>query len=245
MFLILARLSFFTPLFLVAEEPYFSLTAYTCLGRYIILIFFLFVFGVLEQAYKLLVQRNAKKSHINGWLAMKPVLAVIMTVVLTILGCLNASQPPAVKSAEIPIHKLPLSMDNLKVVSLHDIHLGPTFGKTKLEMIAEIVRVLKPDITMIVGDLTNSDVQDLGAAVEPLGKVDFPLGTYFVTGNHEYYNADVNNWLELLKSLNIQHIHNENATIVSPKGRDGDWFCLTGGMILRLTCCVVLSMACI
>ncbi|XP_062986378.1 transmembrane protein with metallophosphoesterase domain [Elgaria multicarinata webbii] len=231
MFLILAHSSFFTALFLVAEEPYyFSLAAYTCLGGYIILIFFLFALGSLEQGYKLLVQRNTNMREINknGKLAMKPALAVMVTVVLTILGHLNASQPPAVKSVAIPVHKLPVSMNNLKIVLLSDIHLGPTVGKTKLKMIVEMVKALKPDITVIVGDLIDSDVKDLGPAVEPLGDLDSRLGTYFVTGNHEYYTSDVNSWFELLNSLNIHPLHNENTKIVSPKGRDMDWFCLAG-----------------
>ncbi|KAJ6661996.1 hypothetical protein lerEdw1_012843 [Lerista edwardsae] len=213
MFLVLAHSSFFTLLFLVAEEPYlFSLAAYTCLGSYIILIFFLFAFGSLEQGYKLLVRREAKMNNINknDKLAIKPAVAVMVTVALTILGVLNASHPPAVNTVVIPVHKLPLSMDNLKVVLLSDIHLGPTVGKTKLKMIVKMVRTLKPDITVIVGDLTDSDVKDLGPAVEPLGQLDSRLGTYFVTGNHEYYTSDVNNWFELLKSFNIHPLHNEN-----------------------------------
>ncbi|XP_053118439.1 transmembrane protein with metallophosphoesterase domain [Hemicordylus capensis] len=231
MFLVLAHSSFFTLLFLVAEEPYFfSLAAYTCLGGYIILIFFLFALGSLEQGYKFLVQRGAKMSIINknSRLAMKPALAILVTIALTILGLLNASQPPAVKTVAIPVHKLPLSMDGLKVVLLSDIHLGPTVGKTKLEMIVKMANALKPDITVIVGDLTDSDVKDLGSAVEPLGNLGSTLGTYFVTGNHEYYTSDVNNWFELLKSFNIRPLHNENTKIRFPKGRDGDWFCLAG-----------------
>ncbi|XP_054847215.1 transmembrane protein with metallophosphoesterase domain [Eublepharis macularius] len=230
MFLILAHSSSFTLLFLVAEEPYFfSLAAYTCLGGYIILIFFLFTLGSLEQGYKLLIHRNTKMDNTNGKLAMKkPLLAVVVTVALTVLGLLNASQPPAVKSVEITVHKLPLSMDKLKVVLLSDIHLGPTVGKTKLEMIVKMVKALKPDLTVIVGDLTDSDVKDLGPAVEPLGELDSPLGTYFVTGNHEYYTSDVSNWFELLKSLNVHPLHNENIKIMSPRGQESDWFCLAG-----------------
>ncbi|KAM6449461.1 transmembrane protein with metallophosphoesterase domain [Liasis olivaceus] len=230
-FLILAHSSFFTLLFLVAEEPYFfSLAAFTCLGSYIILIFFLFTFGSLEQLYVLMTQRNAKVGSTSriGKLARKPALAVTMTIGLTVIGLLNASQPPAVKSVVIPVHKLPLSMNNLKVVLLSDIHLGPTVGKTKLQMIVKIVNSLKPNITVIVGDLTDSEVKDLGHAMEPLGRLDSPLGTYFVTGNHEYYISDVNNWFECLKSLNVHPLHNEHVKIMSYKDKDTDWFCLAG-----------------
>ncbi|XP_025946076.1 transmembrane protein with metallophosphoesterase domain [Apteryx mantelli] len=230
MFLALAHSSFFTLLFLVAEEPYFfSLAAYTCLGAYIILIFFLFTLGSVEQAYKFLAGRGAKagSGNKNSRTAMKPVLAVMLTVVLTVVGLLNASRPPTVNSVEVPVHKLPSTMNNLKVVLLSDIHLGPTVGKTKLAMIVRMVKALKPDITVIVGDLTDSEVDIIRPAVEPLGELNSPLGTYFVTGNHEYYTSDVGNWFELLKSFNIRPLHNENVKIVSPKNTD-DWLCLAG-----------------
>ncbi|NXL24869.1 TMPPE metallophosphoesterase, partial [Setophaga kirtlandii] len=228
-FLALAHSSFFTLLFLVAEEPYFfSLAAYTCLGAYIILIFFLFTLGSVEQAYKFLAGRGAKAGTGNkNRTALKPVLAVLLTVVLTVVGLLNASQPPTVNSVEIPVHKLPSAMNNLKVVLLSDIHLGPTVGKTKLAMIVRMVQALKPDITVIVGDLSDAEAKIIRPAVEPLGELDSPLGTYFVTGNHEYYTSDVSNWFELLKSFNIQPLHNENVKIVSPKSTS-DWFCLAG-----------------
>ncbi|NXJ93028.1 TMPPE metallophosphoesterase, partial [Corythaixoides concolor] len=227
-FLALTHSSFFTWRFLVAEEPYFfSLAAYTCLGAYIILIFFLFALGSVEQAYKLLTGRGAKAGNKNSRTVMKPVLAVMLTVVLTIVGLLNASQPPTVNSVEIPVHKLPSTMNNLKVVLLSDIHLGPTVGKTKLAMVVRMVKALKPDITVIVGDLTDSEAEIIRPAVEPLRELYSPLGTYFVTGNHEYYTSDVSNWFELLKSFNIRPLHNENVKIVSPKSAD-DWFCLAG-----------------
>ncbi|NWX91396.1 TMPPE metallophosphoesterase, partial [Nothoprocta ornata] len=227
-FLALAHSSFLTLLFLVAEEPYFfSLAAYTCLGAYILLIFFLFTLGSVEQAFKFLAGRGAKAGGKNSRTAMKPVLSVMLTVVLTIVGLLNASQPPAVNTVEIPVHKLPSTMNNLKVVLLSDIHLGPTVGKTKLAMIVRMVKALKPDITVIVGDLTDSEARIMRPAVEPLGELNSPLGTYFVTGNHEYYTSDVSNWFELLKSFNIRPLHNENVKIVSPQSTD-DWFCLAG-----------------
>nr|XP_006121815.1 transmembrane protein with metallophosphoesterase domain [Pelodiscus sinensis] len=230
MFLALAHSSFFTLLFLIAEEPsFFSLASYTCLGAYIILVFFLFALGTVEQVYKLLIRRGAQTSgvHKSSKTMIKPILAVMVTIALTTVGLLNASQPPAVTTVEIPIHKLPLSMDGLKVVMICDIHLGPTVGKTKLGMVVKMVKALKPDITVIVGDLSDSEVMAIRPAVESLSELNSPLGTYFVTGNHEYYTSDVNNWFELLKSFNIRPLHNENVKISSPRSSI-DWFCLAG-----------------
>ncbi|KAM8980650.1 transmembrane protein with metallophosphoesterase domain [Sarcophilus harrisii] len=235
-FLGLAHASFFTMLFLVAEEPYFfSMAAYSSLGAYIIMIFFLFILGCMEQGYQLLAWRGGRaggsldKSRKS---VLKPVLAVAVTAVLSVIGLLNAAQPPAVKTVEVPVHRLPPSMNNLKIALLSDIHLGPTVGRTKMETFVRMVEALEPDITVIVGDLSDSEASVLRTAVEPLGRLHSRLGTYFVTGNHEYYTSDVNNWFELLKSLKVQPLHNENVKVTASgtaaAGGGEDWICLAG-----------------
>ncbi|XP_078400285.1 transmembrane protein with metallophosphoesterase domain [Cetorhinus maximus] len=226
LFLFLAHSSFFTLLALVSEEPYiFSLVSYTCLGMYIFLIFSLLVLGLLEQAQKLVPFSRAAPSHNRHML--KLLLALLFTVTCTVLGLHNASQPPLIKQVEIPVHKLPQSFHNLRMVLLADIHLGPTVGRTKLEMVVKMVNELNPDIIVIVGDLTDSQVVNLRKATEPLRQLMPKLGTYFVTGNHDYYSVDVTNWFKHLQMLKIRPLHNEHVKIYSPSGNK-DWFCLAG-----------------
>ncbi|XP_012502332.1 PREDICTED: transmembrane protein with metallophosphoesterase domain [Propithecus coquereli] len=236
-FLALAHSSFFTMLFLVAEEPYlFSLAAYSCLGAYIIMVFFLCILSGMEQAYQLLAWRSGRvvgSLDKTRKLALRPALAVAVTTVLSVAGLLNAAQPPAVKTVEVPINQLPPSMNNLKIVLLSDIHLGPTVGRTKMEMFVKMVNVLEPDITVIVGDLSDSEASVLRTAVAPLGQLHSRLGTYFVTGNHEYYTSDVSNWFVLLESLHVRPLHNENVKISATGtqhdgGEDDGWICLAG-----------------
>lgn len=234
-FLALAHSSFFTTIFLVAEEPYlFSLAAYSCLGAYIIMIFFLCVLSAMEQAYQFLAWRSGRAvSSLDKTrkMVLRPALAVAVTAVLSTIGLLNAAQPPVVKTVGVPIQQLPLSMNHLKIVLLSDIHLGPTVGKTKMEMFVRMVNSLDPDITVIVGDLSDSEASILQTAVAPLGQLHSRLGTYFVTGNHEYYTSDVTNWFVLLESLRVRPLHNENVKISGPgdlHSGQNDWICLAG-----------------
>lgn len=237
-FLALAHSSFFTMLFLVAEEPYlFSLAAYSCLGAYIIMVFFLCILNAMEQAYQFLAWRSGRvvgSPNKTRHLVLRPALAVAVTAVLSTIGLLNAAQPPLVKTVEVPIHQLPPSMNNLKIVLLSDIHLGPTVGRTKMEMFVRMVNRLEPDITVIVGDLSDSEASILRTAVAPLGQLHSRLGNYFVTGNHEYYTSDVSNWFTLLESLHVRPLHNENVKISSASGDldsgggEKEWVCLAG-----------------
>ncbi|KAA0723270.1 Transmembrane protein with metallophosphoesterase domain [Triplophysa tibetana] len=135
--------------------------------------------------------------------------------------------PPRVVEVEIPMEKLPEPLSGLKLVLLSDIHLGPTIGYSKLQQIITMVNELDPDVVVIVGDLTDSQVTRLRSAAEPLGQLKVRLGSYFATGNHDYYTADVEGWFELLRSMGIQPLHNSHAKVFRPE-QPQDWICLAG-----------------
>ncbi|XP_069757535.1 transmembrane protein with metallophosphoesterase domain isoform X2 [Narcine bancroftii] len=221
-FLLLAHSSSACLLTLVSEEPHpLSLLCYSCLGAYVFLLFSLLACGALDRA------RGCVSRTPSARPGLALAVALSFTLVCTVLGLLNGRLPPVVKRVELPLHKLPQSFHQLKMVLLSDIHLGPTVGRSKLQMVVNMVNDLNPDIVVIVGDLTDSQVVNLRTATEPLRQLMPKLGTYFVTGNHDYYSADVANWLVHLQSLNIRPLHNEHVKIYSPRGNK-DWFCLAG-----------------
>ncbi|XP_058146573.1 transmembrane protein with metallophosphoesterase domain [Dasypus novemcinctus] len=229
-FLGLAHSSSFTSLFLVAEEPHlFSLAAYSCLGAYIILLFLLGTLGGVEQACRLLAPRCGGLGRPRRP-ALRPALAVAVTAALSVAGLLNAARPPAVRTVPVPVHQLPASLHNLKVVLLSDIHLGPTVGRTKMETFVSMANALAPDVTVIVGDLSDAEASALRSAAAPLGRLRSRLGTYFVTGNHDYYTSDVANWFALLESLRVRPLHNENVKLAATGAPSAgpDWLCLAG-----------------
>ncbi|KAI1890022.1 hypothetical protein AGOR_G00168940 [Albula goreensis] len=239
LFLVFAHSSYLTMFYLVAEEPYWlAMVSYTCLGAYIILVFFLFAFGCVGYCHKHITQDGSpSKPDLPAEAIVSAVpssssnrqaiLAVALTVVLTAFGLMNASLPPEVVRVEIPLPKLPPSLDNLKIVLLSDIHLGPTVGRSRLELIVHMVNNLDADVVVIAGDLTDSQVSRLLTVSEPLRNMKSKLGSYFVTGNHDYYTADVERWYSHLRSLNIQPLHNGNARVFRAERKE-DWICLAG-----------------
>jgi len=60
--------------------------------------------------------------------------------------------------------------------------------------------------------LVDGSVESLHADVAPLKNLNSNYGTYFVTGNHEYYSG-VLDWVEYLKSLGIHVLINEHQLI--------------------------------
>src|SRR6185295_11857104 len=79
------------------------------------------------------------------------------------------------------------------------------------------------DVVAITGDLVDGSVSELATEVAPLARLESRHGTYFVTGNHEYYSG-VEPWLAELRRLGMKVLHNEHVVIV----RDGATLLLGG-----------------
>ncbi|KAI5101452.1 transmembrane protein with metallophosphoesterase domain, partial [Silurus meridionalis] len=225
LFLALAHCSYLSMFYLVDTEPHWlSMLSFSCLGMYVILLFLLVLFGCASRVLQMFSKGSAVTVSDSS---RQTVLALMMTALLAMYGLFNAAQPPRVVEVEVPLEKLPTSMDGLKLVLLSDIHLGPTVGRSQLHRIVTMVNQLEPDVVVIVGDLTDSQVTRLRTAAEPLGLLKPRLGSYFATGNHEYYTADVDSWFEFLRSKGIEPLHNSNARVSRP-GQTQDWICLAG-----------------
>ncbi|HET6923623.1 MAG TPA: metallophosphoesterase, partial [Anaeromyxobacteraceae bacterium] len=69
-----------------------------------------------------------------------------------------------------------------------------------------------PDLVAITGDLVDGGVPELGAAVAELSRLRSRWGTFFVTGNHEYYSG-VEPWLAELRRLGVTVLRNQRVSV--------------------------------
>lgn len=92
-----------------------------------------------------------------------------------------------VKKIKLKVKGLPKSLDGLRIVQLSDIHVGSINTSKYLEKIVKMSNKLKPDIVAITGDLFDGTGQKTGELVRPLKRLKASKGSFFVTGNHEFY----------------------------------------------------------
>ncbi|WP_018686576.1 metallophosphoesterase [Actinokineospora enzanensis] len=138
-------------------------------------------------------------------------------------GLVSALSPPQVKRVSVPLNGLGAGMNGFRVAVVSDIHLGPLLGRAHTERIVRIINETQPDMVAMVGDLADGTVAELGEAASPLRDLHSPFGTYFVTGNHEYYSG-YQQWVTELEGWGLHYLHNEHTVIT----RDGNGFTLAG-----------------
>jgi hypothetical protein len=140
-------------------------------------------------------------------------IAAFSTLGLMGVGFLSATASAIrTQRLRVPLSKWPSTLDGYRIVQITDIHVGPTIGKDFVQTVVDRVNELKPDLIAITGDLADGPVTQLAEQIAPLADLKAKDGVYFVTGNHEYYTGDLDNWLDWLKASGIRPLHNERVT---------------------------------
>jgi predicted MPP superfamily phosphohydrolase len=144
-------------------------------------------------------------------------LVLLADGALSVVGLFGATAAAIqVKKVRVALAKLPAALKGYRIVQITDVHVGPTLGRDFLEEVVRKVNSLEPDLVAITGDLVDGTVGQLQDQTAPLRDLRAKDGVFFVTGNHEYYTGDVDEWLAWLKGIGIQPLRNEKVLI-----RDG------------------------
>jgi uncharacterized protein len=141
------------------------------------------------------------------------VAAGAASVGLVGVGASNALGPPELLQVPIRLRRLDSAFNGFRIAVVSDIHLGPLSGRAHTERIVGMINETAPDLVAIVGDVVDGTVEELGPAAEPLRDLASREGTFFVTGNHEYFVEDPYSWLRELERLGVQPLRNENTAI--------------------------------
>ena len=190
-------------------------------------------FGLVAYLFMTLLALEPIRLALAGWVTRKPkapettesvnrraflarasaVAAGAASVGLVGFGTASALGPPNLLQVPVRLRTLDPAFNGFRIAVVSDIHLGPLSGRAHTERIVQMINESQPDLVAIVGDLVDGTVAELGPAAEPLRDLGSREGTFFVTGNHEYYVEDPASWMRELERLGVQPLRNENTTI--------------------------------
>lgn len=118
----------------------------------------------------------------------------------------------SVREVRIRLRRLPRQLHGFVIAQLSDMHVGPTLRREFVEKVVEMTNSMHADLVAITGDLVDGSVEHLSSIVQPLSLLRARCGTYFVTGNHEYYSG-VEQWLVEIRRLGIRVLRNERVPV--------------------------------
>jgi predicted MPP superfamily phosphohydrolase len=196
-------------------------------------------FGLVIYLFLTLAVLELPRLALRGWVRRKPLSATAATTdaALSVLprrvflsragaavagvtaattvgiGMGNALGPPDLLRVPVRLRKLAPSLDGFRIAVVSDIHLGPLTGPSHTSRIVRMINASSPDLVVIVGDLVDGTVDELGTAAEPLQDLVSREGSFFVTGNHEYFSGSPADWLRELEKWGVQPLRNENTVI--------------------------------
>ena len=146
-----------------------------------------------------------------------------LALLASLLGFLNARRTAPVVQVDVPIAGLPQALHGFTIAQISDIHVGPTIRRGYLQAIVDKVNGLQADAVAITGDLVDGSVRELAEHVAPLAELRSRHGSFFVTGNHEYYSG-AHAWIDELRRLDVAVLINEHVVLE----RDGHALVLAG-----------------
>ena len=148
-------------------------------------------------------------AELQAWSAVAvPVIAGLLTLV----GFFNARRNAVVRSVDVSIAGLPRALHGFTIAQISDVHVGPTIRRRYVDAIVDTVNALDADMIAITGDLVDGSVEQLSPHTEPLARLSSRHGSYFVTGNHEYYSG-VGGWVDELRRLGFCVLMNEHVVL--------------------------------
>jgi hypothetical protein len=131
---------------------------------------------------------------------------------LLIWSVRKAKQGAVVERVELPVKDLPESLEGFRIAQISDLHVCPNIRSDEVLRIVSQVNELNADMVAVTGDLADGQVAALKKDVAPLAGLKSRHGTFFVTGNHEYY-SDLPGWMAEIRLLGMDILNNEHRVL--------------------------------
>src|SRR5207244_802592 len=92
-----------------------------------------------------------------------------------------------VKEVDLPIPNLHPDLDGVRVAQISDLHVSPFLSVKQAGRVVDITNELKPNLTLVTGDLITQAGDPLDGTIAELGRLRAEAGVIGCLGNHEVY----------------------------------------------------------
>ncbi len=161
------------------------------------------------------ISNQSRIVDMTAELGFRPLGRGLERLVLRLPG--NQSLKVEVSAREFWLPRLPQDWDGLSILHLTDLHFTGRIGRPFFEQLVKIAGGLPADLIVFTGDLLDREdlIEWLPAT---LGKLNAPLGCYFVLGNHDSYMKNVGDVRHRLGSLGWHDVASRSR-VVENRGR--------------------------
>ncbi len=135
------------------------------------------------------------------------------SALLIIGGFINAIIP-VTKEYDITINKSAGAVKNLRIAAVSDIHLGSIIRKRSLKKMSSMIKDLKPDLVLLLGDIVDGEIGPVlrGDLLQYFTCPKCTDGLYAITGNHEFIGGAART-IPYIESKGIRILKDEMVTL--------------------------------
>ena len=174
-----------------------------------------FIFFLLSDIILLILRvpgilRGENIIHYRKWAF---IIISSASLLLIIGGFINAIIP-VTKEYNISVNKSAGSVKTLRIAAVSDIHLGSIIRKRSLKKMSAIIKDLKPDIVLLLGDIVDGEIGPVlrGDLLQYFTWPQCTDGLYAITGNHEFIGG-ADRTIPYIESKGIRVLKDEIITL--------------------------------
>lgn len=153
---------------------------------------------------------------------LPPIAVLCVTAILIIVAFVNGFSDPGVKTIIVPLDGVGPCLDGYKMAMISDLHLGPTVGQKELIRHVQATNNLGADVIVIVGDMIDAKIEEIGEMGLPMANLTAPDGVFLTLGNHEHYTDEVPQWISYFGDRGFRVLMNERVQVTSSRRFTGN-----------------------
>lgn len=123
---------------------------------------------------------------------------------------------------------LPPALEGLRIALLSDLHSSTSTPPGLIARAVARTLAAEPDLIAVTGDIAE-DEASLHRALRELAKLDAPLGTWIVPGNHDYRDVGIDIWRRAVAAVpSLRNVTNRARMLEVNRRGDSALLCIAG-----------------